>query len=143
MDLAAGDIISAYFDAGGEGSPTAGSAFVIVGGAGQEISPTKARSLRKGQLPTEFALSQNYPNPASATTTKELALPHGAHVRLEVYDVTGRLVARVVDRQVDAGFHSVSWDCTGLSGQRVSPGVYMYRMTAGLFRAERKLVLMP
>jgi hypothetical protein len=88
-------------------------------------------------VPTEFSLSQNYPNPFNPTTELRFAVPQDAQVVLRVYDVMGREVAELVNGNMPAGFHAVTWDATG-----VASGLYVYRMTAGNFTQTRKMVLM-
>lgn len=77
------------------------------------------------ELPDEVALGQNYPNPFNPTTVIRYQLPVSSDVRLEVYDMLGRSVATLVDGQVAAGTHQVSFDANNLSS-----GVYLYRLTA-------------
>jgi len=87
-------------------------------------------------LPRAFALAQNHPNPFNPATTIEYALPEDARVRLEVYDVTGRRVARLLDERQAAGFKSLRWDAGDLPS-----GIYFYRIEAGDFRETRRMVL--
>jgi hypothetical protein len=87
-------------------------------------------------LPTEFSLSQNYPNPFNATTTIEYALPVGGNVRLQVYDITGRVVATLVNGAMPAGYHQVVWDAKGMSS-----GLYFLRIQAGEFAETKKMAL--
>ena len=89
------------------------------------------------QLPEKFTLEQNFPNPFNPTTTIEYGLPVTAHVRLEIYDITGRLVSRLVNRQQSAGRHNVTFDASSLSS-----GLYLYRIEAGNFVQTRKLTLL-
>ena len=88
------------------------------------------------QLPTEFALSQNYPNPFNPTTTINYDVPEAADVQLQVYDITGRKVAELVNTRKSAGSHSVDWNADNFA-----TGIYIYRLTAGDFSAVRKLTL--
>jgi len=79
----------------------------------------------------EFALHGNYPNPFAEATTIQFALTDAADVRLEVFDLTGRVVATLVSGQVDAGTHEVRWDGTLAAGHRAPSGVYVVRLIAG------------
>ncbi len=88
-------------------------------------------------LPTEFALLPAYPNPFNPVTTLGFALPEARRVRLDVYDISGRLVAAVLDRRLDAGYHEVGFDASNLAS-----GVYIYRIQAGDFNACGKMILM-
>jgi flagellar hook assembly protein FlgD len=97
------------------------------------------------KLPSQFELSQNHPNPFNPTTTIEYAIPASAGsvaVKVAVYDVAGRLVRTLVDRAESPGLHSVVWDGRDARGAPVGSGVYFYRIDAGGFRADRKMVLL-
>jgi hypothetical protein len=87
-----------------------------------------------------FALGQNRPNPFGADTRIRFALPEPGRVSLSVYDVTGRRVRTLVDGPRPAGRHDVTWDGRTDSGERVSSGVYFYRLSSGGREAERKMI---
>lgn len=89
-----------------------------------------------GAVPDEFVLSQNYPNPFNPTTQISYQLPVTAQVRLEIYDMTGRSIATLVNGQVAAGRHTVNFDASGLSS-----GVYLYRIQAGSTIITKKLTV--
>ena len=75
-----------------------------------------------------FRLAQNYPNPAPGRTSISFTLPREQSVSLGLYDVAGRLVARLADGPHAAGVHTVRWDGTR-EGVPASPGVYFYRLS--------------
>ncbi|MBD3234392.1 MAG: T9SS type A sorting domain-containing protein [candidate division Zixibacteria bacterium] len=77
-------------------------------------------------LPTDFALSQNYPNPFNPTTTFEYELPADSDVKFEIYNIAGQRVATLIDGEVHAGYHTITWD-----GSHYSSGIYFYKLTAG------------
>jgi hypothetical protein len=87
-------------------------------------------------LPEEFALKNSYPNPVAGQATINYALPEQSQVTLEVYDVLGRRVATLVNREKEAGEYSVRLDAADLSS-----GNYFYRMRAGDFTQTRRLVV--
>jgi len=87
-------------------------------------------------LPKSYALEPAYPNPFNPTTTISYALPSASPVRLTVYDLQGRTVAKLVDGMRDAGVHEVTWDAMGFAS-----GIYFCRIEAGEFEAVRKLML--
>ncbi|MGH2570493.1 MAG: endo-beta-N-acetylglucosaminidase, partial [bacterium] len=103
--------------------------------------PTDAPIRVAGGAVREFALGQNHPNPLGRTTEIRYALPRATRVSLAVYDVAGRIVASLVDREQEAGTYRVQWHGRNRDGREVAPGVYFYRMTAGGFSAVRKLVV--
>ena len=93
-------------------------------------------------LPTDYDLGSNYPNPFSSRTTVQYSLPAAQDVRIDVYNVVGQRVATLVDEVQPAGRHTVEWDGSALSGGSLTNGVYFLRMEAGSFRATRKVVFL-
>ncbi len=87
-------------------------------------------------LPQEFSVSQNYPNPFNPSTTIRYALPKSAHVRLGIYDVSGKLVAQLLDEKITAGNHAINWDAASAPS-----GMYFARFRAGDFLFTRKMLL--
>jgi len=87
-------------------------------------------------LPSEFALLSNYPNPFNAQTVIEYQLPVTSSVKLEVYNLLGEKVVTLVDEEQQAGYKSVTWD-----GSEVSSGVYLYKLSAGDFTDTRRMLL--
>jgi hypothetical protein len=88
------------------------------------------------EIPGEYFLGQNYPNPFNPTTSIRFGLPESGSATLQLYDVTGQLVAEPVNGFMVAGVHQIELDAAGLSA-----GVYLYRLKAGSFVDSRKLVL--
>jgi hypothetical protein len=93
-------------------------------------------------VPSEFALEQNYPNPFNPTTEIRFALPIAGPVLLEVYDLTGRVVATLVNQDLQAGTHRVVWNARNNRGESLSSGVYLYRISFSGFVSTRKMVLL-
>jgi len=88
------------------------------------------------QLPTEFSLESAFPNPFNSTTNISYSVPKLSHVKVKVYDLSGRLVKTLVDRSQSAGVHSAIWDAAG-----VASGIYLVRMEAPGFVHSNKLTL--
>jgi flagellar hook assembly protein FlgD len=63
-------------------------------------------------------------------------------VNISVYDVTGRLVRVLLDKEVESGRMEIMWDGTDLRGRNVGSGVYLYRMTSEDFEKTNKMILM-
>jgi hypothetical protein len=89
------------------------------------------------ELPATNAYTRNYPNPFTETTTIHYELADPTPVRLAVYDVLGREVARLVDEAQEAGFYDVTFD-----GRNLPVGVYVYRLQVGTTVATETLVRM-
>ena len=93
-------------------------------------------------LPRITVLYGNYPNPFNPKTTIAFALPTDGHVRVRIYDASGRLVRTLVDGTFEAGSHEVPWDGKDDRGTDVASGVYFYRMEAGGRALGGKMALM-
>jgi hypothetical protein len=78
-----------------------------------------------GVIPKEFTLFQNYPNPFNPSTTIRYDIPKSAHVTINIYDVLGRVVAKLVDGIQPPSGYSVQWNPSGLSS-----GTYFCRIDA-------------
>jgi hypothetical protein len=90
-----------------------------------------------GAIPLEYALSNPYPNPFNPSTSFSYSLPQASSVNLGIYDISGRLVANLVDGLMSAGTHEITFDASDLTS-----GIYLVRMNAGEFTATTKMVLM-
>jgi hypothetical protein len=89
------------------------------------------------QIPMQFSLSQNHPNPFNTSTIIRYDLPLAGDVRLEIYDILGRKVETLIDGWQPAGAHSVVWDAEG-----VSSGIYFYTIRTGeYYRGENCILL--
>jgi len=86
-------------------------------------------------IPDEFALHQNYPNPFNPLTTIRYQLKAAGNVKLEVYDLMGRLVQTIVDEYKQARNYTIIWDA-----QNVSSGIYFYRIQTEGFMSVKKCV---
>lgn len=86
--------------------------------------------------PSSFLLSQNYPNPFNPSTQISFQIPSDSFVTLSVFDVTGREVARLVDRHMPMGNHQVLFDAAELSS-----GIYIYQLNTDAFISTKKMML--
>jgi len=108
----------------------------------QELVSLGTASATAGK-PGSFALSQNYPNPATSATTINFTLsnPSPATSTLAIYDLSGRLVTTLVDDILDAGDYQACWDLRSDDGEKVASGVYVYRLTSGIEQESRRMVV--
>ncbi|MFH1196801.1 MAG: T9SS type A sorting domain-containing protein [bacterium] len=96
------------------------------------------------EIPTDYELSQNFPNPFNPTTTIRYAvptvetgyIPSLQYVTLKIYDILGSEVATLVDEQKSPGYYEVEFDASGFSS-----GVYFYRIVADNFIGTKKMLL--
>jgi len=92
-------------------------------------------------LPDEFALHSNVPNPFNPATSIKIDLPEGTHCDLTIYNLNGRAVRKLVSEDLEAGYHTVIWNGTDNSGRAVPGGIYFYKLTAGDFSSQRRMML--
>ncbi len=89
------------------------------------------------EVPKQYMLGQNFPNPFNPTTMIRYAIPGAGDVRLEVYDVLGRVVAELVDERQSPGTYQAILD-----GAALSSGVYFYRLTVGNYSVTKSMLLL-
>ncbi|MFC1572562.1 FlgD immunoglobulin-like domain containing protein [Candidatus Eisenbacteria bacterium] len=110
--------------------------------SGNESDPATAESdSDAGDLPLWYAFRPSYPNPFSSQTSLGFDLPRSGSVSLEIFDVGGRLVRTLVNGDLDAGSHAVTWAGYDHSGHRVGSGVYFARLAVpGHIRIQKMLM---
>lgn len=92
-------------------------------------------------LPKEYALRGNYPNPFNAKTVISFALPQESKVTLDIYNILGQKVKTLVDGAMPAGYHNLEWNGTDYNGLGVSSGVYLYKLKADKFTRVNRMTL--
>jgi len=88
-------------------------------------------------IPNEFILFQNFPNPFNPETTIKFGLPGDSHVRLVVYNLLGEEVAVLKNGDMAKGYHQLKFDASSLSS-----GLYLYQLNADNFRSTKKMLLL-
>ena len=88
------------------------------------------------EVPVLYSLSQNYPNPFNPVTNIKFTLPTGGLVKLAIFDIMGREVASLINKDMNAGIYTADFDASSLSS-----GVYFYKLTAGSFTDTKKMML--
>lgn len=86
--------------------------------------------------PVDFSLNQNYPNPFNPATKIEYSIAEPAKVSIKVFDILGREIATLVDKEQSAGRYNITFNAENLSS-----GIYIYRITAGDYTSAKKMVL--
>jgi hypothetical protein len=92
-------------------------------------------------LPSEFHVSQNYPNPFRGKTTIKYCVAYKTRVKLIVYDSAGTMVEQLVDEEKKAGTYEVEFPSAG-ENLHLAGGEYIYHLEAGEFSDERTMELM-
>ncbi len=88
-------------------------------------------------LPTEYALGQNYPNPFNPSTKIKYSVPQNGLVSIIVYDLTGQVVATLLNEVKEAGNYELNFNAAGLSS-----GVYFYKMISENFTQVKKMSIL-
>ncbi|MCF8242720.1 MAG: T9SS type A sorting domain-containing protein [Melioribacteraceae bacterium] len=114
--------------------------FVCTAGGGLWKSEDATSVKEKDVVQNNFRLYQNYPNPFNPTTTINFSLPSKEIVKLQIYDMLGREVNTLLNNEFESGEHNIVWDGTDNAGNKLSSGVYLYRLTAGNFIKSHKMI---
>ena len=108
-----------------------------------QLSPGSPTVVEQGDagLPAACELGQNYPNPFNAGTVIRFSIPAATKATVTIHNLLGQTVRKLVDERIEAGVHSARWDGRNDAGQRMSSGVYVYRLQTAQSTMTRKLVL--
>lgn len=110
-----------------------------------EVGPIEVVTVgvqEKMNLPTVFALSQNYPNPFNPETKIRFEIPRSGKIRIRIYNTLGQEVRTLVDNVLEAGHHEIQWHGDNDAGRSVGSGIYIYRMEAEGFTAQKAMVFL-
>jgi subtilisin-like proprotein convertase family protein len=89
-----------------------------------------------GNIPKEFYLMQNFPNPFNPATTIEFGLNESANTKIEVFDITGKLIELVSENFMQTGTYRFVWNAANYSS-----GIYLFRLSSGNKSLSKKMVL--
>jgi len=92
--------------------------------------------IQSSNIAKEYLLQQNYPNPFNPVTNIKFEIPESRYSVLKIFNVVGEEVASLINGRLNAGSYEVTFD-----GSNLPSGVYFYRLTAGEFSEEKKMVL--
>ena len=87
-------------------------------------------------LPETFSMGNAYPNPFNPTTTIKFSLPIETKMSIDVYDIKGRFIETLIERNMLSGYHSIIWNASSYSS-----GIYFIKMQAGSYIRTQKLML--
>jgi hypothetical protein len=113
-------------------------------GNAMELSTGSITLLSDGVNPTEFGITNNYPNPFNPNTTIEYNVENSGHVSLKIYDIMGRSVRTLINEYKESGRpdYKVVWDGRNDNGHQVSAGLYLYTLSSNGMTDHAKMVLM-
>ncbi|MCK4352436.1 choice-of-anchor J domain-containing protein [candidate division WOR-3 bacterium] len=89
-----------------------------------------------------YLVSQGWPNPFSTYTNIKFVIPMRTWTTLSIYDISGRLVRKLIDNKLDARDWTVTWDGRNSKGRKVSSGIYFVKLSTEDYKATRKLILL-
>jgi hypothetical protein len=91
-------------------------------------------------IPDKAELYNNYPNPFNAKTTISFRLLQAANVKINIFDIRGRLVDRLIDENLNAGYHNIEWMGLNDSPNDLSSGIYLYTIIVDNISVFRKML---
>jgi hypothetical protein len=127
-----------YYDAAGE----VGAIWVGIDGTSKRVyfdrlgNTTRVHN-KNNIVPEKFILGQNYPNPFNPETKFDFAIPKNAFVTIKVFDLTGREVATILNKEMTAGSYTVTYNASMLA-----TGVYFYKLTTSEFTDTKRMTVL-
>ena len=113
-----------------------GIALKAIGFSVRCISMNATSSHRiSNDVPVQFVLYQNYPNPFNPSTKIRFDVPHREQVKVSIYNTLGQQVMRLLESEVEAGVHEITFDASHLPS-----GLYIYRLQAGEYVESKKML---
>jgi penicillin V acylase-like amidase (Ntn superfamily) len=106
-----------------------------------ECNETTGTDESKNQMPPEIKLNQNYPNPFNPSTIISYRLSVLSEVKLDIYNMLGEKVKKLVNSFHNTGGHSIIWDGSDDNNNRVCSGMYFYRLETNGMSFQKKMVL--
>lgn len=88
------------------------------------------------EIPKIYYIDQNYPNPFNPETNINFGLPISAEVKLTIFDIQGRQIEELINSKLEAGKYSINWNASNFAS-----GIYFYTISAGDFKAAKKMLL--
>ncbi len=88
------------------------------------------------------SLKGNYPNPFNPSTTIRYSLKESGKVKIEIYNLKGQLVKTLINQTMPKGEHQINWNAKDDRGNKVSSGIYLYKMKVGNYNSTNKMMLM-
>ena len=93
-------------------------------------------------IPEEYSLSQNYPNPFNPLTHLDFSIPRRSKVEITIYNMLGQEVITLINKELNYGYHSITWRGMDRFGNPAATGVYLAKLQAPGFIRTRKMILL-
>ena len=106
------------------------------------ISIVGELSIQNQDVAEKFTISEAFPNPFNPSTSLKFDVHKKEMVNITIYDLLGNRIKNLVNDHYPIGSHSVSWHARNDQGQKVSAGVYLYKVHAGDFQSTKKMILL-
>ena len=113
-------------------------------GVGEIVITENITRLKLNKIPIRplaYSLNQNFPNPFNPSTRISFSVPKDGNVNLSVFNLNGRKVKELINRNINAGIHTATWNGINSDGKPVSSGVYLYIIKNDSFSAMKKMIL--
>jgi len=104
------------------------------------VNLTAVNNPEKTELPNNFQLMQNHPNPFNPETTIKFSIAKTEHVQILIYNQLGQKVKTLLNENKTPGVYELNWDGRNEFGEKVGSGIYLYKMLAGKYTAIKKMV---
>ncbi len=105
------------------------------------VNPISGIQNDQAHIAEQYVLYQNYPNPFNPQTSIDFYLPKTTSASIKVYDVLGREIITLLDKELKAGNQQVVWNGRDNTGNNVASGIYFYRLQTGEFSQICKMLL--
>lgn len=105
-------------------------------------TPTSVEWPGENNLPAQFSLGQNFPNPFNSRTRISFTLKRSGPARLELYNILGQRVTSLVDEYLEAGYHTVAWNGRDEYNHQAASGIYFYKLISSGNSAVKKMVFL-
>jgi len=92
--------------------------------------------------PRNYILEQNFPNPFNPDTRIQFQLKKNQSVKLSVFNLRGQMVRKLVEKEMNSGIHSVTWDGKDNNGNTMPSGVYLYKLRVNGFEETKRMELL-
>jgi hypothetical protein len=94
------------------------------------------------QLSASYKLYQNYPNPFNLSSSIIMTVPKSCKVIIKIYDILGREIRNLVEKNYDPGLHKIEWNGLNNLGKTVQSGIYLIQMKSGNFLETKKCLVL-